>query len=289
MKRRSLLGAALAATVVAASTPVMAQSGALAGLDLSVREGWTYSFLGPTGAGKTTTISIITDLVGISIGTEDAAIVDLGGGEIYVNDRGNYIGLGAQMAQARKQMGALGQVAGGAAAPASTGDAELDAYYQGFPAAMVPSLRDQMSKLPKAQQIQTLAMLRQQMGLPAVQAGGAGSAAKATRSDGGFGPTGRTDTIDGIAVREVNAGQDTVWVADPATIDGGAEFVDQMSATGALFRKIMDGFDQPDESILNIDRLGGFPIRIITVDGDVINYAGSMVGPVDMLQQTRGN
>lgn len=281
MNRRAFLAGGTAAASLALPTPALVQTiTALSGVDLTPAAGRVYTFLGPSGAGKTTIIHMLPGKIGLSIGTDDSVIVDLTGREIYVNDLGTYTGLGKMMSELRKQMGLPEKPPAGAASSASsgTGDAELDALYHGIPQAMLPALRENIKNLPRQKQIQTLTLMRQQMGLPKAAVG----AAAGSVTGPVLGPAGRTDVMDGLEISEVAAGEDIVWVADPAKIDGGQIFVDQMSDMSVLIREIMAGVDEPKESLLNIDRLGGFPMRIILKDGEVLNYAGSKSQVIDL-------
>lgn len=241
---------------------------ALAATPAAAEPGNVYTFLGPTGAGKTTTIAVLTSMVLINDGTGDLVVADRRSRKLYVT------GPDGSLMDAASMM-PRGAVAASAPAVPSGGDPveDIDAYLAGFPDAMKDQIKAQIALLPRNQQIQLLNTLRGQMGLAAIQPG-ALAAQQPARKASPAGPTGNTGMLGTYPVREIAASGDMIWVTDVGNVREGAAFVEGMTDFSSIMRELTAGLPIQNSSMFQVGELGGFPIRIMTADGDVIDFAG---------------
>lgn len=254
--------------ILLALCPLAVQAQAPKDVDLTVAKGETFSFVEPSGAGKTTTISILPGYLVVNGGTRDEMIADLSGGDILVNDNGRYVSLKDMRARHGGTMPAVPKPKAGGAT-----DPEIEALLDGFPEVMKDQLRARFGKMPKAEARRALNLVRGQMKLPPVAAG-AKKEVKAATDDRAVRRSGRTDTKLGYAVAEVFAAGDQIWVTDPANVPGGAAFLAAMTEFGALHGTLTKGLPVQDSSFFRMGEIGGFPIVIMAKNGEVYQFDG---------------
>lgn len=121
--------------------------------DLPAKGAYITTFLGPSGAGKTTTVSVISGLVSINPGQDGALYADLTARKIWVADDkgGRFVDLG----EAMRRGGGLREASGGA-------NAALDEAFAKLEAQLVEMLKD----VPEDQRPAVEEAARKAMGLP---------------------------------------------------------------------------------------------------------------------------
>lgn len=230
-----------------------------------IKPGKTFTFLGPQGQGKATTISIVTGLVVINAGTSDEVIGDLVGRDIVVQGpNGGPISL-------REMRGAFAPAtpSGRTDAPSGDVDSEFDAIFEGMPAALKRQLKAQFAAIPREDALKAIKLIRGQMNLPPVDLD-----AVPQRPASGTQATGNTRSHKGQTLREVLLAGDRIWVADARAIPDGTEFVAAMTEFSKLFTEISGGLPIEDASILRIGELkGGFPYIVEAASGEVFEYS----------------
>lgn len=242
--------------------------GAAAAEDLfEIKQGRTFTFLGPQGQGKATTISLVTGLVVINSGTSDEVIGDLVDRDIIVQGPD-----GSPMSM-RDMRGAFSPAtpSGGTGSPSGDLDAELDALFDGMPVAMKRQLKAQFATIPREDAMKAIQLIRGQMNLPPVDLGSIPA-----RPVSGAQVTGNSRSHKGLELREVRLAGDRIWVADASAIPNGVAFVEAMTEFSALFTEISEGLPTQDASILRIGELGGgFPYIVETASGELFEYSGT--------------
>ena len=117
LKRVRMAVAALAMGVVYSVAEAQTIT-ALEGVSFEPMQGEVFTFLGPSGQGKTTTIGILAGYVVFNEGTPDQVIADFGRGDIYVTSGGDILSLKAMRQQFAPTM---------PTAPAAPATGDLDA------------------------------------------------------------------------------------------------------------------------------------------------------------------
>lgn len=251
----------------------------LDGVSLQPVEGRVFSFVGPSGAGKTTMMIGVAARF-ISIGQdEDQIIADLDKRDIFARDPGGgLISLRQMTERFAPAAGATGAVAPSTGSEKVTdADAEFEALLEGLPAPLKAQLKAQFEALPRDQAIMALSVLRSQMGLPSVAPGNLPKAAPTK----GVVKTGATQTLNGLELHEYIAAGDRIWAVDSSKIESGAALVQGLVEFGALYREISRGLPVDDSSFFQIGELEGrAPYLVQTEDGKSFTYAGTSVGNI---------
>lgn len=239
--------------------------------NFTTERGHVFSFLGSSDGGKATTMAIISRYIVINGGTDDEIIADLGQRDIFAQGPdGRPVSMRGMITQFTSSGSTTGTATGGTSPGASGGadpDKEFEALFSDMPVGLKAQLRQQFEKIPRADAIKALKVLRGQMDLPPISVDQVPTTAKSSLVE-----TGKTDTLDGIDVKEVVLNDDRIWVAKTSAVENGQVFVDGMLAFSQLYRDITKGFPVDDSAIMRIGELDGFPIRILTKDGEDIRY-----------------
>lgn len=234
-------------------------------------KGFVYEFLGPSGAGKTTTIKVLTGPISpsrmvINPGKDGALHADFEGRQIFVTDVKNqeYLDLG-QIAESYRKSGFAPQGDNSAALE------DLDAAQQ----ILHDKLEEILAQMPEGQRDAARKALEKQFGLkPKKEKSKSGGATRVVES-------GQTDTHNGIFVthKQIYTGdrlQLEVWEADPKDIEGGQELVDALDALQKLFDELVGdiipkGGNSPVDGggfLGGIAELDGFPVIVGDFDSD---------------------